>query len=87
MKPLLSTTSHTPGLRAPFRWSHLLVVGSLLVACGGEEENQPPFATVDELPVTEIMTEKSRQLYDVGDLFRDPDQDPLNVTGVERECR
>ncbi len=79
MKSPLSTTSHRTGLRAPFRSSHLVVAGSLFVACG-EEENQPPFATVDELPATRIMTEKSIQEYDVGDLFRDPDEDPLIIT-------
>ena len=79
MESLLSTASHAPRLRALLRWPPLVVAGSLLVACEGVE-NQPPFATVDTLPAIEIMTEKSRQVYDAGDYFRDPDQDPLSFT-------
>ena len=78
MKTLLSITLPTAGLRAPLRWSPVVVVGSLLAACG--DDNQLPFATVDTLPTTKIMTEKSRQEYYVDEYFRDPDGDFLSLT-------
>lgn len=81
MRSLLSTTMPKGGLCALVRWLPLVVVGSLLPACDDDyDDNQLPFATVEALPTTEIMTEKSRQEYYVDDYFLDPDQDPLSFT-------
>ena len=55
-----------------------MVVGSLLAACDGD--NQLPFATVDTLPMTTIMTERSMREYYVDGYFRDPDRDLLSLT-------
>ncbi len=78
MRELLSITIPTSGFRAVCGWSIPMMVGTLFAACG--DDNQLPFATVDTLPTTEIMTERSRQEYNVDDYFSDPDQDPLSFT-------
>ena len=44
-----------------------------------EVPNQLPFATLDEVPRTKILTEQVREYY-VDDFFRDPDKDPLFFT-------
>ena len=72
----LSMTSPTVAFHSPRRWAALLVFGSVLAACG--EDNEPPFATVATLPATKLMTERSTQEYHVHDYFRDPDGDPLS---------
>ncbi len=78
MKTPLCTTIPKYGLRGLFRWLLLVVLSSSLVACGNGYE--PPFAKVDTLPATKVMTERSRQEYYVAQYFRDPDQDPLSFS-------
>ncbi|MCY3808832.1 MAG: hypothetical protein OXG58_05315 [Gemmatimonadetes bacterium] len=78
MNAFLYITLPTMGINALRRWLPLMVVGSLLWAC--DDDNQVPFAKVDTLPATKVMTERSRQEYYVAQYFRDPDQDPLSFS-------
>ncbi len=66
------------------RWSLVVMVGFLLVAC--DNGNQRPFATVDTVPTTKVMTEKSWQEYYVAQYFRDPEQDPLSFSASIEEA-
>ena len=65
------------GRGAVLRWSPFVVVWSLLGAC--DDDNQAPFASVDTLPTTRVMTAKSTQVHYIDEYFWDPDGDPLSA--------
>lgn len=72
----LSNTMPRYGVRGLLSWLLFVVLGSSQAACG--DGNQSPFAKVDSLPTTKVMTTRSSEEYIVDYYFRDPDQDRLS---------